>query len=130
VLDDSYNANPASMIAGLRLLARYHGRKLAVLGHMAELGADSEAGHRLVGREAARLQVSLVAVGELTRPLIDAFKEQGGQDGVHAPTRADALALVRHRLAGGRTTVLVKGSRSAGLEWIISQLPVTGGAQA
>ena len=129
ILDDSYNANPASMVAGLRLLSRYPGRRLAVLGHMAELGAQSEAGHRLVGAEAARLQLSLVAVDAQTQALFESYRSHGGDDGVHARSRDEALALITHRLAVGATTVLVKGSRSAGLEWIVEHL-VSGGRVA
>jgi UDP-N-acetylmuramoyl-tripeptide--D-alanyl-D-alanine ligase len=127
VLDDSYNANPASMAAGLELLAGYPGRRLAVLGWMAELGALGDGGHRQVGAAAARLGLSLVAVGERARALYAGFREAGGVDGVHAMSREDALALVRHRLAAGATTVLVKGSRSAGLEWLVDQLGAQSG---
>ena len=127
VLDDSYNANPASMLAGLELLAGYPGRRLAVLGGMAELGGLSEAGHRQVGAAAARLALSLVAVGERARAIHDGFRASGGGDGVHAANREDALALVRHRLAVGPTTVLVKGSRAAGLEWLVEQLSAAAG---
>jgi UDP-N-acetylmuramoyl-tripeptide--D-alanyl-D-alanine ligase len=127
VIDDSYNANPASMVAGLELLAGYPGRRLAVLGWMAELGALGEAGHRQVGAAAARLALSLVAVGERARALHAGYRDAGGPDGVHAASREDALVLVRHRLGAGSTTVLVKGSRAAGLEWIVDQLAVPPG---
>ncbi len=128
VLDDSYNANPASMVAGLELLAGYPGRRLAVLGAMAELGALGDAGHRQVGAAAARLGLSLVAVGERARALHAGYRDAGGSDGVHAASREDALALVRHRLEGGATSVLVMGSRAAGLDWLVDQLAAQPGS--
>ena len=67
VLNDSYNANPQSMEAALRVLARSPGRRIAVLGDMGELGEHAERGHRAVGRLAGELGVELLfAVGEMS----------------------------------------------------------------
>src|SRR6266480_3989410 len=54
IIDDSYNASPASVRAALELLADFPGRHVAVLGEMRELGDQAEAGHREVGAAAAR----------------------------------------------------------------------------
>src|SRR5262249_57171050 len=65
-LDDTYNANPESMIAALETLARMpvRGRRFAVLGRMGELGTEALAGHRRVGDAAARLKIDhLISVG-------------------------------------------------------------------
>ncbi|PHX80717.1 MAG: UDP-N-acetylmuramoyl-tripeptide--D-alanyl-D-alanine ligase, partial [Thermoleophilia bacterium] len=116
VVNDAYNANPASMEAALRLLAETptEGRRIAVLGLMAELGPEAERYHREVGALAARVGVDMVvAVGDLARAYLD-----GAGDGVSGFAVADATAAVEQVLAtvqpGDR--VLVKGSRAAGLE--------------
>jgi UDP-N-acetylmuramoyl-tripeptide--D-alanyl-D-alanine ligase len=107
LIDDSWNANPVAMRAALaHLLERAHGRRtVAILGEMAELGADAPRYHEEVGREAAAVDVVL-GVGELARLY---------EPDEWAPTAADAreaaLALVRPGDA-----ILVKGSRSVGLE--------------
>ncbi len=80
VIDDSYNANPASMAAALRTLAAIgEGRRtFAVLGSMAELGDFEEAGHEEVGRLAAELGVDrVVAVGEQAAPIDRGAKADG-----------------------------------------------------
>lgn len=117
LIDDCYNANPASMQAGLSVLAAYGGRRLAVLGHMGELGEASLHGHRLVGAEAARHGVALIAVGPAAQPIFDAYREAGGVDGQRAADRQVAGTMAAQWMrGGGPASVLVKGSRSAHLE--------------
>lgn len=118
VVNDAYNANPASMEAALRLLGELPaaGRRIAVLGLMAELGPEAERYHREVGALAARSGVDIVvAVGDLARAYLDgAGSSVDGRWVATADEAVDRLAdLVR---SGDR--VLVKGSRSAGLETI------------
>lgn len=120
VLDDSYNASPQSMAAALEHLHCLPGqRHLAVLGDMLELGSESEAGHRAVGRCAASLDV-LIAVGERARHIV-----AGAVEGGLSPERAiwcgdveAALAALRAELRPG-DTVLVKASRGMGLERVV-----------
>ena len=118
IINDAYNANPASMEAALRLLGELpaEGRRIAVLGLMAELGPDAERYHREVGALAARSGIDIViAVGDFARAYLDgAGSSVDGRWVDSAETAVDRLAeLVR---SGDR--VLVKGSRSAGLEAI------------
>jgi UDP-N-acetylmuramoyl-tripeptide--D-alanyl-D-alanine ligase len=115
VIDDSYNANPASMAAALRALVAVAGgrRKIAVLGFMAELGEYERAGHEEVGRLAAELGVDrLVAVSEQAAPILDgaAAVASWGGDSVLVTDQEAAVVLLRAELLP-RDVVLVKGSR-------------------
>lgn len=121
ILDDTYNANPASMIAALQVLARSP-RPLAVLGAMGELGEDREAGHRMVGAEAARLGLPVIVIGAAAAPILEAYHAGGGAAGTLAQGRAAALAPIVAHLAGGPATILVKASRSAQLEDVVAML--------
>src|SRR5204863_8886149 len=79
-IDDSYNANPDSMKAALRTLIELEadGRRIAVLGEMGELGAETERGHREVGEKAATLGVDqLIAIGETGKIVVHAAKTAG-----------------------------------------------------
>ena len=77
IVDDSYNAAPATMLAALDVLAGLPGRRVAVLGEMLELGAESEAGHRSVGRAAGRVADLLVVVGDEEGWLAEGALEAG-----------------------------------------------------
>ncbi len=121
-LDDSYNANPDSMKAGLKTLAGLacKGRRIAVLGRMGELGAHAESGHREVGRCAAEAGVdALFTVGNEARWIAEAAAAAGlGQ--VHCcEDHASCTSQLRAWLKEG-DLVLVKGSRSAAMETIIT----------
>ena len=122
LLDDTYNANPASMFAGLAVLARAPGRRLAVLGHMGELGDASAAAHRQVGAEAARLGLSLIAIGAEAAAIAESCRAAGGAEAEEVPDVAAAVGLIRSQLALGPTTVLIKASRSAALERVVQAL--------
>jgi UDP-N-acetylmuramoyl-tripeptide--D-alanyl-D-alanine ligase len=116
VVNDCYNANPMSMNAALEHLAGSRAdRRIAVLGTMAELGDDGARFHREAGRHADELGVEvLVTVGEQALPFGDEF--DGEKYAVASPEEARAILeeLVR---PGDR--VLIKGSRSAGLERVV-----------
>ncbi|MEU5939720.1 UDP-N-acetylmuramoyl-tripeptide--D-alanyl-D-alanine ligase [Micromonospora sp. NPDC047548] len=115
VIDDSYNANPASMAVALRALAglRREGRIFAALGYMAELGDFERDGHREVGRLAAELGVDrLLVVGEPAAPIHEgatAVSDWGGES-VLLTDQAAAVEVLRSELRPG-DAVLVKGSR-------------------
>lgn len=122
IIDDAYNANPASMVAALAVLAATPGLRLAVLGHMGELGGLAEAGHRQVGAAAARHGLPVVTVGASARTIGGAYRAAGGEEHEHHDDLTAAVATVRTRLAAGPTTVLVKASRSAGLDALVTAL--------
>jgi len=78
LVNDAKRANPASTIAGLKSLAEFPGRKVAVLGEMGELGNAKEKMHREIGCEAAKLKIDLVVgVGPLTKHIIDEAEKNG-----------------------------------------------------
>ncbi|WP_134767564.1 UDP-N-acetylmuramoyl-tripeptide--D-alanyl-D-alanine ligase [Nocardioides sp. 1609] len=124
VLNDAYNANPASMRAALdavRALGRDRaGRTIAVLGEMKELGSEHDSGHREVGEAAAGVDV-VVVVGEAAGRVADGARAVGVPEVVLTAGRDDAAAWVRKN-ADADDVVLVKASRAAALEHIASDL--------
>lgn len=126
VINDAYNANPESMAAALKAarMMAVHGRLIAVLGHMAELGPIAGEAHERVGNLAARLPVDrLVTVGPDARPIaMSALREGVEPENVASyDDPGEALADVRmHARAGD--VVLFKGSRVAGLEAVAEAL--------
>ncbi|NMN01682.1 UDP-N-acetylmuramoyl-tripeptide--D-alanyl-D- alan ine ligase [Bifidobacterium sp. DSM 109963] len=130
LIDDSFNANPDSMRAGLDGLARWAGRpkpyRVAVLGAMLELGGDERELHRSIGAYAAGLGVDyVIAVGSPTDSSLDALagalaegalgaREQVSVDWVHDTDQANALVTDIAREHDG-TVVLLKGSHASGL---------------
>jgi UDP-N-acetylmuramoyl-tripeptide--D-alanyl-D-alanine ligase len=122
LINDAYNANPVSMRAALEHLAARAGdrRRVAVLGTMAELGPGAPAFHVEIGRLAGELGVSaLLAVGEEARAYLDGTN--GSVETAWAPDAAAAAeALEKLRRPGD--AILVKGSRSVGLERVASNI--------
>ena len=123
IVDDSYNASPASVRAALELLGGLPGRRIAVLGTMLELGESHEAGHREVGEAAAAIVELLLVVGHEAAPMADAARKAGlAPDRVLAvPDRAAALDVLRPRLRGD-DVVLVKASRGIALDLLVEEL--------
>jgi UDP-N-acetylmuramoyl-tripeptide--D-alanyl-D-alanine ligase len=128
VVNDAYNANPASMAAAIDALAeigrRRSRRTVAILGEMKELGAESDAAHHDVGRLAAEAGVDLVvAVGPPAYGIADGAAAVRGWRGeaVVSAGRDEALAWVRENVAAA-DVVLVKASRGAALEHIADGL--------
>jgi UDP-N-acetylmuramoyl-tripeptide--D-alanyl-D-alanine ligase len=121
IIDDSYNASPASVRAALELLAAVSGRrKIAVLGDMYELGAESLSGHREVGEKAALLHVDcLCAVGELARETAAGAAQAGlPPERIHVfQKKEEAAAFLQSFLSEG-DIVLIKGSRGMRMEEI------------
>lgn len=120
-IDDSYNANPDSMRAALRTLAELEteGRRVAVLGQMAELGRESESGHREVGETAAAFGIDLlIAIGETAAAIADGARNAGLASS-RAVASADAAAEILFEETSPGDLVLVKGSRSARTELVL-----------
>ena len=123
-LDDTYNANPESMIAALETLARIpvRGRRIAVLGRMGELGPEAPAGHRRVGDAAARVGLDyLVCVGAEARWIAEGAKARGLTNVAAVEDTLEAARCVRE-FARADDLTLVKGSRSAAMETLFAHL--------
>jgi UDP-N-acetylmuramoyl-tripeptide--D-alanyl-D-alanine ligase len=122
ILDDSYNANPESMVAALETLGQMPGRKIAVLGQMNELGQESERGHWRVGKAVAREHIDcLITVGDVAAGISAAAREYGTKTALSLNNVSEAAAMLRS-LARNGDTVLIKGSRSVKMESIIEEL--------
>lgn len=124
-IDDTYNANPQSMMAALQVLADLAGsrRKIAVLGDMFELGSYEAEGHRLVGEKAAALGVDiLLAIGERAKLLAEGARKSGF-DGIllHFDSKDAAIEYLQSEIRSD-DVVLFKASRGMHLEEIVNQL--------
>lgn len=118
ILDDSYNANPSSVRAGIDVLAALDGRKWLVLGDMAELGAYAESSHAEIGAYARERGIErLYATGGLAGLAVERFGT-GGQWFPDVDTLARALASA----ATADVRMLVKGSRVNRLERLVEAL--------
>ena len=118
IYDDSYNANPGSVAAAIRFLAGLPGQRWFVLGDMAELGPSEVELHREVGALAARSGLErFYAVGKLARHAAEAFGPRG-----RAFAEVTALADEIRPALNRDVRLLVKGSRSAGLERLVRAL--------
>jgi len=121
VIDDSYNANPASLLAAIKVLADKPGRRILVLGDMAELGKDAAALHAEIGAQAARSGIEhLLSFGALGQVAVEAF----GQGGRHYQLMDDLIVEAR-QLLDKDTVVLIKGSRAARMERVVDDLSRT-----
>jgi UDP-N-acetylmuramoyl-tripeptide--D-alanyl-D-alanine ligase len=121
IIDDTYNASPASMRAALDLLGEVPGRKIAVLGDMRELGDAAIEGHRDVGRRAAEVADVIYAVGELGRWIGDAAIEAGHGAVQITMDKQDVASALPSDLRQG-DVVLLKGSRALALETLLDEL--------
>ncbi|UYY78680.1 UDP-N-acetylmuramoyl-tripeptide--D-alanyl-D-alanine ligase [Sphingomonas sp. R1] len=120
VIDESYNANPSSMRATLKVLAAEDGRRIAVLGEMRELGTHAHALHAELADPIAEAGVSrAILVGEAMAPLAAAL--EGRLDFVHVADAAAAKAELESTLAPG-DAVLIKGSNGVRLATIVAAL--------
>lgn len=121
VIDDTYNANPASMKAAIDVLASQAGDKVMVMGDMGELGEQAAAMHADIGAYARQAGIaSFYALGELSRHAVDAF---GAGAQLLASPEAISEALAQHM--GAETTVLVKGSRFMRMERVVQLITTT-----
>lgn len=118
IIDDTYNANLRSVLAGLEVLAKRPGEKVFVFGDMGELGSWATEHHEEVGVAARRLGINQV----LTCGSYSKFSSQAfGEGGQHFASQDDIVCFLLKKLGSG-TTVLVKGSRSSAMEKIVQKL--------
>jgi UDP-N-acetylmuramoyl-tripeptide--D-alanyl-D-alanine ligase len=123
VIDDSYNANPESMRAALRVLAEERARKVFVMGDMGELGSQSDAMHAEIGAYAREVGVdALLAMGPASREAVDAFGA-----GARHFTEIEALREAARAEAATGAAILVKGSRFMQMERVADALAGEGG---
>ena len=116
VIDDTYNANPASMKAAIDVLAAQPGTKIMVMGDMGELGEDAPAMHAEIGRYARQAGLSgFYALGELSRQAAEAFGA-----GAQQADSPEAVFEALNRQLGQGTVVLVKGSRFMRMERVVN----------
>ena len=124
VIDDTYNASPDSMKAGLSVLAATAGsRRVAILGDMYELGDDSESWHRQVGEAAAEKGIDLVvAIGENAKAIAEGAKvKKGAGEVVHFAEKAEFIESLNTYIKKG-DVVLVKASRGMHMEEIVNAI--------
>jgi UDP-N-acetylmuramoyl-tripeptide--D-alanyl-D-alanine ligase len=115
LIDDTYNANPASMHAALEVLAQATGTRIFVLGDMGELGEDAAQFHREIGITARELGIErLYALGELSSQAVAEF----GKGAAHFDDVDGLLAVLKEGM-DAQTTVLVKGSRFMKMERVV-----------
>lgn len=118
LIDDSYNANPKSVRAAIDALAALDaGRRILILGDMAELGSDAENMHADVGRYAADKIDCLFTVGVLSEAAGAGF----GSGATHFSNKEDLARHCRNTIAAG-DAILVKGSRSAKMENVVDAI--------
>ena len=115
VIDDTYNANPDSMRAALDVLCQFQGRKVAILGDMAELGRYRKKLHIDLGDYAKIHGVDiLLGYGDLMRHTAFAF----GKNGFFFKSKIELIDFLKNNLAG-KENILLKGSRSMRMEEIL-----------
>ena len=137
IIDDCYNANPASVKAALDLLAMADTRKVAILGDMLNLGEDSHAYHAEIGSYAVEAGIDYIyCVGEESRYMYQAAKDgaktnvsSDAQDAprriLHYPDRnalLEAMAADKAELVPAGSTILIKASHDCGFADILAYL--------
>jgi UDP-N-acetylmuramoyl-tripeptide--D-alanyl-D-alanine ligase len=123
ILDDTYNASPESTLAALNLLGDIHGRKIAVLGDMLELGQYEHAGHEKVGIRAAQVANVLVTLGTRSHIIAEAARRAGmKKKSIHEYEDSEKVVdwLKKNLLADD--VALVKGSHGLHMEKIVAAL--------
>ncbi len=124
IIDDTYNANPASLTAAIQVLAGFAGKRILVLGDMGELGENAIPLHAEAGRVAKAAGIEgLYAVGSMAKAAVESFGA-GAEWFADQPT---ASATLQSELASD-VTVLLKGSRLSHMEQVVNAL-VAGGTE-
>ncbi|MCW8996124.1 MAG: UDP-N-acetylmuramoyl-tripeptide--D-alanyl-D-alanine ligase [Psychromonas sp.] len=125
LIDDTYNANPASVKAAIDLLAQYQNAHLLILGDMGELGSYGDQEHLAIGQYAAQQGIEqLLTIGELTAQTSQAFMQRGTNSAVHFSSKQQLNEYLQKILSDNneKLTILVKGSRSTKMEEIVAYI--------
>ena len=117
IIDDSYNANPASIRAAIDVLQNMPGQRVLVLGDMGELGAWAQQEHAAMGHYATGKVDALFAVGPLMQHAVTEFSGVSGHFCQQSSLIETLLAQV-----SGPATLLIKGSRGAAMENVVKAL--------
>ena len=113
IINDTYNANPQSMTAALKVLSAQEGRKIAVLGDMYELGSITKSSHKRIGRTAKNMGSEiLISVGKLSKDMNADY---------HFSTKPPAINKLQRIIRPG-DTILVKASRGMHLEEVVEAI--------
>lgn len=131
IIDDTYNASPASVKAALEVLCGFSGpgKKIAVLGDMLELGQASIDAHFEVGVYAANLGVDqLLAYGQLARKYVEGFTSITPGKAEYFSTKPEIIRALKE-LARPGDSILIKGSRGMKMEEVVEALSNEGGSQ-
>ncbi len=132
LVNDAYNANPRSVEAAFKTVESFQSPLIIILGDMGELGEKSEEFHQEVGRKAAQLSPMLLVVsGSFSKAILEGAEQNPGQGrrvsiavGEDSPEAISQEVLSEIAIARDRPVILVKGSRSAGLERVVDHLVV------
>jgi UDP-N-acetylmuramoyl-tripeptide--D-alanyl-D-alanine ligase len=124
IIDDSYNANPGSVRVAIDVLAAREGQRILALGDLAELGENAEDLHAQLGIYARQKNIDhFYTLGVLTKHASESFGQQIGQ---HHFSERDLLIAALKDHAAPDTTILIKGSRSAKMDLVVSALCSSG----
>lgn len=128
LFDDTYNANPGSVKAGIEAIQQFDGESILILGDMGELGKEAELLHYQLGETAARMGIDqLFTVGKLSKKICDGFnaitnaEKKATEQAVHFDEKLSLINYVKNKLHKNQV-VLVKGSRTMGMESIVNAL--------
>ena len=125
VIDDSYNANPRSVMAAIDVLAGFHGKKILVMGEMAELGTAGPEFHHNVGCYARMSGIDkLYCLGQKEGILVQQYLAGFGRGACLMHSAAQLTAELRTQM-DDNTAVLVKGSRSSAMERVVGGISST-----
>lgn len=119
IINDSYNANPDSLLAGMQVLKQTNGTKWLLLGDMGELGPQAQSFHYQAGVQASRMGIDrLLGIGPLTEHAVKGF----GDGAQHFDDHEQLLSYLLQELPACKATLLIKGSRSMHMENIVDGL--------
>ena len=125
LIDDSYNASPGSFFAAIDVLSRLSGQKILVMGDMKELGIDTDSAHSSIGKYAADAKLdALWGTGEKSKLAIDAYTGKGR----HFENK-EKLIVGLLDITNSDLTVLIKGSRGAKMNEVVTALKIDGETQ-